>query len=82
MGIICQNGKNLWVFGTQTPQSTYNCQKLNTIKKKRNMEISVYLPTTEADPKEHGNFHVPPKNWAVQKEHGNFHVPRDKLKLF
>ena len=42
------------------------------------MEISLYLPTTEADHKKHGHFRVPPKNWAVQKERGNFHVPRDK----
>ena len=39
MGIICQNEKKYFgFFDTQTPQSTYNCQKLNTLSKKEFIE--------------------------------------------
>ena len=37
----------------------------------------MYLLTTEADLKEHENFHEP-RNKAVQNENGDFRVPRDK----
>ena len=37
MGIIFKNDQKLRVFDSQTSQSIYNCQKLNTLSKKGDM---------------------------------------------